>query len=135
VSARREPGPLEAPAARHVLGFDAGLEQLHESELGPGEQCRDHDAPNSPAAKRLVDGERDRPGRHLDRLRDDRPVRTRPVVDSGAVKRAAVDVPDRATVELGEVAVSGGLHRAAEPLADGAFAVIDIAAGQSGPPR
>jgi hypothetical protein len=44
----------QAPAARHVLGLNAGLEQLHERELGPGEQPGDHHAANSAATERRV---------------------------------------------------------------------------------
>ena len=124
-----EPGPLEAPATRHVLGLDAGLEQRHGRELGPGEERRDHHAPNSPATKRGVDVERDRPGHHLDRFGDDRPVGPLPAVDGGAVKRPTVDVSDGATVDLGEVVVSGGLDGAAERLADRAFGVIEHRCG------
>ena len=45
-----------------TAAFTAGLEQLDERELGPGEQRGDHRAANSAASERRVDGERDRPG-------------------------------------------------------------------------
>jgi len=70
------------------------------------------------AAAGGVDHERDRPRDRVDRLEDDRPVWSLAAVDGAAVKRAAVDLADRAPVGLREVVVSGGLDGAAEHLAD-----------------
>jgi hypothetical protein len=85
----------------------------------------DHRSPKAAAAEVGIDDERDRPGGDIDRVGDDRPVRTLAAVDRAAIERAAIDIAEVTALRPCEVAVGAGLDRAAELLAHDAVRPVE----------